>query len=113
MTDLPLLYTAALVRRGAVFHPKHPLHLPYRYAKRIAIALVGGTVLLIGFAMIVLPGPAFVVIPIGLGILGLEFAWARLWLARVKEKGMQVANAVRTRNGRRADSSVPPNSDQP
>ena len=59
----------------------HPLQIRYRYAKRIVVALVGGTVLLAGIAMIVLPGPAVVVIPIGLGILGLEFAWARAWLA--------------------------------
>ena len=96
-----------------MFHPKHPLYLPYRYAKRIAIAVVGGTVLLLGFVMIVTPGPAFVVIPIGLGILGLEFAWARRWLARVKAKAQQVADSVRNRNGnsKHADNSAPPSSD--
>jgi uncharacterized membrane protein HdeD (DUF308 family) len=57
-----------------VFHDKHPLHIPYKIAKRIVIALVGGTVLLVGVLMIVTPGPAFVVIPVGLGILGIEFA---------------------------------------
>ncbi|MDO8746387.1 MAG: PGPGW domain-containing protein, partial [Thermodesulfovibrionales bacterium] len=46
-------------------------------AKRLIIAIIGFTVLLIGLAMIVLPGPAFIVIPVGLGILALEFAWAR------------------------------------
>lgn len=49
------------------------------------IALVGGTVLLIGIAMIVLPGPAILVIPAGLGILAIEFAWARHWLKRVRQ----------------------------
>jgi tellurite resistance protein TerC len=34
--------------------------------------------------MLVLPGPAIVVIPLGLAILALEFAWARAWLARVR-----------------------------
>jgi tellurite resistance protein TerC len=43
-------------------------------------------VLAIGVALIVLPGPAFVVIPLGLAILGLEFAWARLWLRNVKQR---------------------------
>jgi tellurite resistance protein TerC len=56
----------------------------YRNARRVIIAVVGGTVLLIGFALVVLPGPAFVVIPIGLAILSLEFAWARSWLQRVR-----------------------------
>jgi tellurite resistance protein TerC len=52
--------------------------------RRILISLVGGTVLLIGIAMIVLPGPAILVIPAGLAILAVEFAWARHWLAKVK-----------------------------
>ena len=61
-------------------------HLTYRWAKRIAISIVGGTVLAIGVAMIVLPGPALVVIPLGLAILGAEYAWARRWLRKVKER---------------------------
>jgi hypothetical protein len=36
--------------------------------------------------MIVLPGPAFIVIPIGLAILATEFVWAKKWLDKVKEK---------------------------
>jgi tellurite resistance protein TerC len=44
--------------------------------------------------MIALPGPAFIVIPAGLGILGLEFAWARRWLQKVKEKAEAVAKTV-------------------
>jgi tellurite resistance protein TerC len=55
---------------------RHPLFITYKWARRIAIAVVGFTVLCVGFAMIVLPGPAFIVIPAGLGILALEFAWA-------------------------------------
>ena len=43
------------------------------------------TVLLIGIVMIVTPGPAFVFIPVGLAILGIEFAWARAWLRKVRE----------------------------
>jgi hypothetical protein len=42
------------------------------------------TVLLIGIVMIILPGPAILVIPAGLFILGLEFAWARRLLAKAK-----------------------------
>jgi Putative transmembrane protein (PGPGW) len=45
--------------------------------RKFIIALIGGTVLLIGIALIVLPGPAFIVIPLGLAILATEFAWAR------------------------------------
>ena len=52
--------------------------------RKLIIALLGGTVLLIGVALIVLPGPAFIVIPIGLAILATEFAWAGNVLARAK-----------------------------
>jgi len=61
-------------------------HITYRIARRIAIAVVGSTVLLIGIVMIVGPGPAIVVIPIGLAILSIEFAWARYWLRRLRKK---------------------------
>ncbi len=57
--------------------------ITYRQARRIVILLVGSTVLLIGALMIVLPGPAILVIPIGLSILALEFAWAGRWLSRI------------------------------
>lgn len=52
--------------------------------RKLVIAIIGGTVLLIGIALIVLPGPAFIVIPIGLAILATEFAWAGSALARAK-----------------------------
>ncbi len=56
----------------------------YKLARRIVVGVVGATVLLLGIAMIVLPGPAFIVVPIGLAILGIEFAWAQRWLGVVK-----------------------------
>ena len=62
-----------------------PFKDTYKVAKRIAIAVVGISVLAIGIVMIVAPGPALVLIPVGLAILGLEFAWARLWLKRLRE----------------------------
>ncbi|HEX4640509.1 MAG TPA: PGPGW domain-containing protein [Chthoniobacterales bacterium] len=52
--------------------------------RKLIIAIIGGTVLLIGVALIILPGPAFIVIPVGLAILASEFAWARRALARAK-----------------------------
>jgi tellurite resistance protein TerC len=80
-----------------VFHEKHPLFVPYKWARRIAITVVGFTVLAVGIAMIVLPGPAIVVIPVGLGILGLEFAWARIWLKKIKERGNNLVDTLRQR----------------
>jgi len=69
--------------------------ITYKWARRIAVLVIGGTVCLIGIAMIVLPGPALVVIPLGLGILGLEFAWARRWLARVKKAANGLVDGVK------------------
>lgn len=63
-------------------------------ARRIAVAVVGGTVLLVGIALLVLPGPAFVVIPAGLSILALEFAWAKRWLRKVKEMALKAKNKI-------------------
>jgi tellurite resistance protein TerC len=52
--------------------------------RRIVVGVVGGTILLIGVALIVLPGPAFIVIPVGLAILATEFVWAQRWLHKAK-----------------------------
>jgi uncharacterized protein (TIGR02611 family) len=53
---------------------------------RLAFASVGVVLVLGGLVMLVAPGPAFVVIPIGLAILSLEFAWAGHLLDRSLEK---------------------------
>ena len=53
--------------------------------RRVVVGVIGGTILLIGIALLVLPGPAFVVIPLGLVILASEFAWARRLLHRARD----------------------------
>ncbi len=63
---------------------KKAVHLTYKAARRVVIGTVGATVLLIGLVMIVTPGPAIVIIPVGLAILSIEFTWARLWLWRLR-----------------------------
>ena len=45
--------------------------------KKLFIALIGGTVLLLGVAMLVLPGPGLLIIAAGVAILATEFLWAR------------------------------------
>ena len=52
--------------------------------RKLIIGAIGGTVVLLGAAMIVLPGPAFIVIPVGLAILATEFAWARRAVVRAR-----------------------------
>ena len=51
--------------------------------RKVILAVIGTTVVFIGIALIILPGPAFIVIPIGLAILASEFIWAR----RVVKRG--------------------------
>lgn len=85
--------------------------ITYRWARRIAVGVIGGTILLIGVAMVVLPGPAIVVIPVGLGILGLEFAWARHWLRKLRSTATDVVNRVRGRP--RAGQEPPLDVEQP
>ena len=68
--------------------------LTYKAARRVVVTLVGGTVVLIGLVMVIFPGPATVVIPIGLAILGLEWAWARRLLRAVKDKGGEALDRV-------------------
>jgi len=70
-----------------------------RFARKVVVAVIGVSVLAIGIALILLPGPAVLVIPLGLAILGTEFLWARRLLRRVKQ-GM--ASVFR----RRRDSST-------
>jgi len=64
-------------------------------AKRIVRIVVGFTILLVGLAMIVLPGPAIVVIPAGLAILATEFLWARRLLERMKLGASNTFNRTR------------------
>ncbi len=68
-----------------------------RHAYRIVVLFVGMTVLLIGVALLVLPGPAIVVIPIGLAILATEFAWARRWLRIIRRTAEQGAEKLNIR----------------
>ena len=71
--------------------------ITYPWARRIAVAVIGGTIMLVGIAMVVLPGPAIIVIPLGLGVLGLEFAWARHWLRKLRATANDVVSRVRGR----------------
>jgi len=52
--------------------------------RKLIVAVIGVTILLLGVAMIALPGPAVIVIPLGLGILATEFAWARRAVRRAR-----------------------------
>ena len=62
------------------------IRIRFAWLRRAVVALIGFTVLLIGLAMVVLPGPAIVVIPLGLAILATEFVWARRLLEKARAR---------------------------
>jgi uncharacterized protein (TIGR02611 family) len=70
--------------------------------RKLIVAVIGTTVVLFGLALIVLPGPAVVVVPLGLAILATEFAWAR----RLVRRGGAVWGKAR-RWQRRRKSAAP------
>jgi len=65
-----------------------------RQARRIVIAVIGFTVLLLGVVMIVTPGPGWLVILLGLSILSVEFVWARHLMKRIKQTGKEISRTV-------------------
>ena len=65
-----------------------------RTARRIAIGVAGATVVLVGIAMLVLPGPGLVVIGVGLALLSIEFAFAQRWLRMLRDKASSAADGV-------------------
>lgn len=60
--------------------------LTQRGGRRLVVFVVGITVLFAGVVLIFTPGPALVVIPAGLTILAMEFAWARWLLSQIKKR---------------------------
>lgn len=77
-----------LVRR---LEAQRALHRQRNLVVRALAVVAGATVLVAGLAMLLLPGPALVVIPIGLALLSLEFAWA----ARLMEIALERAERAR------------------
>lgn len=68
-----------------------------RHAWRTIIIVVGSTLILIGLAMLVLPGPGIVVIIAGLAILAREFIWAQGLLERAQTSAKKQYDRVTSR----------------
>lgn len=90
-------------RRGRLHGTLHA-HPVLSLTTKIVVALVGTLVTAVGVVMIVTPGPAFVLIPLGLAILSTEFEFARRWLRwarakaeEAKRKSEEMDPAVRRR----------------
>lgn len=63
-------------------------------AKRFLKILFGFTLLALGVVMIVTPGPGWLTILLGLGVLAAEFVWARRLLDKMKEQGGRIRDSV-------------------
>ena len=70
-------------------HRKLHAHPVTSLTTKIVVGVVGLAVASVGVVMIVTPGPAFVLIPLGLAILATEFAFARRWLGWARDKAME------------------------
>lgn len=62
---------------------------------RLVIAVVGISILLTGIALLILPGPGWLIILIGLGVLGSEFMWARRLMRRVRGRLISTERLVK------------------
>jgi uncharacterized protein (TIGR02611 family) len=91
----------------------HPAFVPVkavgrfiqRSGKRIAVTVAGFAVLLAGIALLVLPGPGWLLIFIGLAILATEYVWAERLLKTAKRKAEQAKDAVlRKKSAKRSTS---------
>ncbi len=65
-----------------------------KQARRTAIGVAGCTIVALGVVMLVTPGPGWLVIFIGLSVLGIEFVWARRLLRRLKQKGSELGDTL-------------------
>ena len=67
----------------------------YKQIKRLAIFLIGISIVLIGCILFFTPGPAILVIPIGLAILATEFIWAKKLLKKFKETTSTISQTAK------------------
>ncbi len=65
-----------------------------KQAKRVIKLVIGFTILLIGGAMLLLPGPGVLIIVLGLALLGTEFVWAKNLMKRFKDGADNIKNFV-------------------
>lgn len=69
--------------------------------KRVAVGALGGVVTVIGVIFLITPGPGWLIIFAGLGILATEFAWAAMVLERAKKSATNAAQKARS-SGKRS-----------
>lgn len=65
-----------------------------RNGKRIGVSIAGFALVLVGLAMLVLPGPGILVVIAGLAILATEYVWAERALNLARQKAQQAKDKV-------------------
>ncbi|MFK8024847.1 MAG: PGPGW domain-containing protein [Ilumatobacter sp.] len=69
--------------------------------KKAVVLVVGVAVVLVGVALLALPGPGMITIIVGLLILSTEFDWAKRWLDYAVEKTAGATTSIQgTKSGR-------------
>jgi 5-bromo-4-chloroindolyl phosphate hydrolysis protein len=79
------------------------LDILYKQIKRLAIFLIGISIVLIGGVLFFTPGPAIIVIPIGLAILATEFIWAKKLLKKFKEATLTISQTAKDALSKKKD----------
>jgi uncharacterized protein (TIGR02611 family) len=99
----------------------HPTFVPLkvvgrfiaRNGRRIAITVVGVIVVLAGLVLLVLPGPGWLLIFVGLSILGSEYVWAQRLLRIAKEQANNAKDKVLRRRQAKSDRRDSASADGP
>jgi uncharacterized protein (TIGR02611 family) len=89
-----------LEAQRATHRERHPLI-------RLGFGFSGAVITLAGVIMLVTPGPAFVLIPIGLAMLSMEFVWAERLLGKsLEQAAIAQEKAAQTTRGQRILAAI-------
>ena len=67
----------------------------YKQIRKLVRFLIGISIVLIGCVLFFTPGPAIIVIPVGLAVLATEFIWAKKLLKKFKETTSSIAKSAK------------------
>ena len=67
----------------------------YKQIRKYFIFLIGISIVLIGCVLFFTPGPAIIVIPVGLAVLATEFIWAKKLLKKFKETTLSITQSAK------------------
>ena len=83
--------------KRAIKHLKRSAHSKrFGRVRKLVVAVAGLIAILVGVALIFLPGPAFIVIPAGFALLATEFTWAKRWSNIIRAWARKVRSKLKT-----------------